>query len=522
MLYKSLVIYKIRKHLDTLRAALGLSEAMIPRICLLAIILIVFAYGAVSSDYPALSKSIRLMEISAQEVMADGNNSLIVLDRVIINGDLYFDKHQYNPIKITNSVFRDNISCKGTTFYGDVDFENTTFQKNAIFNETKFMTAANFNATHFMSGAIFNMSRFEDGGTFDFAYFNNAADFESVWFDKFATFYNATFMSNAQYAFSMFNGAYANFESVNCVGDVYFYGSQFNTYATFSNARLEKNADFHAIKYSNGVGFIQTRFFGPANFARSRFIADSIFYQSSFKDSATFSNANFDGPVFFNDTVFSRDANFDNVQFLSPTDMSIASFKGDLQMNNTKIARMVFDGSTFSKSTRLYLGKADINRLMVSWSQIRDIISFDSAAYLALIKNYKDLGQSNDANECYYELRYLNQGNKPIGFSKLLDVLAWLTCGYGVRPQYALFFGLVIILIFAFIYWSGRGVEGFHDIHGHQLMVASLFYSTIAFTANSKGLPLRGRYKYLGIAEGIIGWLLMALFLVTLGRLIIG
>ncbi len=53
-------------------------------------------------------------------------------------------------------------------------------------------------------------------------------------------------------------------------------------------------------------------------------------------------------------------------------------------------------------------------------------------------------------------------------------------------------------------------------------MIASLFYSTIAFTANSKELPLRGRYKYLGIAEGIVVWLLMALFLVTLGRLIIG
>ncbi len=499
-----------------------MSEGMILRICLLAVILIVFANGAVSSDELPSSESIHLREISAQEVMADGNNSLIVLDRVIIKGDLYLNKQQYNPIKITNSVFMDNVSCKGTTFYGDVDFENTTFQSSAIFNETKFMTAANFNATRFLGGAIFNMSRFEEGGNFDFAYFDNAADFESVWFDKFATFYNASFMSDAQFAFSLFNGAYANFESTNCVGDVYFYGSQFNTYATFSNARLEKNADFHATKYSNGVGFIHTQFFGPASFARSRFIADSIFYQAYFEDTATFSNANFDGPVFFNDTFFSRDANFDNVQFLSPTDMSNASFEGDLQMNNTKIARMVFDGSTFGKATRLYLAKADINRLMVSWSQIRDIISFDSAAYLALIKNYKDLGQSNDANECYYELRYLNQGNKPIGFSKLLDILAWLTCGYGVRPQYALFFGLVIILIFAFIYWSGRGVEGFHDIHGHQLMVASLFYSTIAFTANSKGLPLRGRYKYLGIAEGIVGWLLMALFLVTLGRLIIG
>lgn len=502
---------------------MGLSEGMILRICLvLVIILTAVANGAVLGNVQSFSESFPLREISAQEVIANAKNSLVVYDHVIIKDDLFLNSDQQHPIRITNSIFRDNVSCKGITFYGDVDFENTTFQRNAVFNETEFITTANFNATFFLGEASFNMSRFSDGGNFDFAYFNRLADFESVTFDKFATFYNASFMNDVRFAFSVFNGAYANFESARCIGDVYFYGSQFNSYGAFSDARLEKNADFHATKYSNGVGFLRTQFSGPVNFARSRFIADSIFSQAYFNDTADFSITNFDGPVFFNDTVFCSNADFDNAQFLAPTDISYAAFKGDLKMNSTKITRMVLDGSTFSKGSRLYLARADINRLIVSWSQIRDLLSFDTAAYLSLIKNYKDLGQSNDANECYYEYRYLNQANKPIGFSRLLDTVAWLTCGYGVRPQYALFCGMVIILIFSLIYWAGRGVEGFHDIHGHRLMVAALFYSTIAFTANSKGLPLRGRYKYLGIAEGIVGWLLMALFLVTLGRVIIG
>ncbi|MCX6678494.1 MAG: pentapeptide repeat-containing protein [Methanothrix sp.] len=506
-----------------MKAALGMSEEMILRICLmLSIILSALANGAVSDNVLPLSESFQLREISAQEVMANANSSLTIYDHVIIAGDLFLNIDQYTPIRITNSVFRDNVSCKGVTFYGDVNFENTIFQRNAIFNETKFMTAANFNGSRFLGEASFNMSRFTDGGNFDFTYFNGLADFAGVWFDKFATFYNATFMGEIQFPFSEFNGAYANFESAQCIGDVYFYGSQFNSYSTFADARLEKNADFHATKYSNGVGFFHAQFLGQADFARSHFIEDSIFSQAHFNDVASFLNAKFDGPVFFNDTVFGKDADFDNAQFQAPTDMSYIAFEGDLKMNSTKIAGMVFDGSTFSGGSRLYLAKADINRFIVSWSQIRDILSFDTAAYLSLIKNYKDLGQGNDANECYYEYRYLNQARKPIGFSKILDELAWLSCGYGVRPHYALLCGMVIILIFSIIYWLGRGVEGFHDIHGHQLMVASLFYSTIAFTANSKGLPLRGHYKYLGIAEGIVGWLLMALFLVTLGRLIIG
>lgn len=502
---------------------MGSREGMIRRICLmLAVILVALANGAVSDNALPSSESFPLTVISAQAAMAKASNGSAVYDRVLIIGDFVLNNNQNNPLKITNSIFRDNVSCKGITFYENVDFENTTFQRNAIFNETRFTTMANFNATRFLGEASFNMSRFPDGGNFDFADFNRLADFDSSWFDKFATFYDATFNGDAQFAFSEFNGAYANFESAHCIGDVYFYGSQFNSYGTFADAWLEKMADFHATKYSNGAGFYHTQFLGQANFIRSHFLEDTIFSKTQFNDTASFSNAKFDGPAFFNDTVFSKDADFDSAQFQAPTDLSYAAFNGDLKLNSSKIARMVFDGTAFRQGSRLYLAKADINRMIVSWSQIKDIISYDTAAYLALIKNYKDLGQGNDASECYYEYRYLNQAHKPIGFSKFLDMVAWLTCGYGVRPHYALFCGMVIILFFAIIYWAGRGVEGFHDIHGHQLIIASFFYSIIAFTANSKGLPLRGRFKYLGIMEGIVGWLLMALFLVTLGRVIIG
>jgi hypothetical protein len=159
---------------------------------------------------------------------------------------------------------------------------------------------------------------------------------------------------------------------------------------------------------------------------------------------------------------------------------------------------------------------------MVSWSQIQSILSYDNSAYLSLVKNFRDIGQSSDANDCYYEYRYLNQNRKGLGVSKFLDMVAWITCGYGVRPHHALACGAAVILIIAFIIWSGKGLEGFSDLSERQKITASLYFSLIAFTANGKGLPFKGNYRYLGMAEGILGWLLMALFLVTLGRLMIG
>ncbi len=461
-------------------------------------------------------------EISAEDILAEANGSSVEYDRISIIGDLVLNESQYNSIKITNSAIVGNVSCKGIAFYGNVDFSNTSFHKNAIFNGTKFMAEANFNSSRFYGVASFNMSRFSEGATFDFAYFNGVADFANVWFDKFATFYNATFFEGAQFYLSEFNGAYANFEATQYLKDADFSGSLFNTYSSFEGAMFGKRADFHASKFTNGANFYETEFLGYTTFVRSHFIEDSIFSGVCFNNTSAFLNAKFDGPTYFNDTEFCGNAVFDSTQFLAPTDMTGAKFDNDLMMNSTEITKMVLDGSVFNEKSRLFLAKADINKLMVSWSLIKDNLHYDTSAYLSLVKNYKDLGQSSEANDCYYEYRYLSQNNKGIGFSKLLDVVAWLSCGYGVRPHYALYCGVIIILVFSLVLGLGKGVEGFKDLHGRQLVAASLYYSTIAFTANSKGLPLKSHYKYLGIAEGIVGWLLMALFLVTLGRLMIG
>lgn len=484
--------------------------------------MLAIAVAGASENIPPEYSRISYQEIPSKAILADLNSSSLSYDHVVVIGDLNLDKPAYDSIKITNSIIRGNISCKGATLSNDVNFENTTFGRNAIFNDTKFLGAANFNNSRFYGTATFNTSRFPDGATFDYAVFNQTADFANAWFDKFGTFYNATFWGAAQFPLSEFNGAFINFGSSLFLEDADFSGDQFSAYAAFDDAGFRKKADFHGTKFTNGASFYGSSFLEAANFIRSHFIEDLIFSRARFHSSALFLNAKFDGSAYFNESAFGGDAVFDNTQFQGPADLSSVRFGGDLSMNSTRIAKMVLDDSAFNESSRLFLAKADISRFMASWSMIRDRLSFDTSAYLSLVKNYKDLGQSNDANDCYYEYRYLNQEHKPMGVSKFLDIVAWLTCGYGIRPHYALLCGVVLILVFALILLMGRGVDGFSSLNGWQLVLSSFYYSIIAFTANSKGLPLRGHYRYLGIAEGIIGWLLMALFLVTLGRLIIG
>ena len=67
--------------------------------------------------------------------------------------------------------------------------------------------------------------------------------------------------------------------------------------------------------------------------------------------------------------------------------------------------------------------------------------------------------QFKDADDAYYQYRRQSQANKKWSFSKLGDIFMWLSCGYGVKPQYTIILAVVVILIYTIIYWLGNGIR---------------------------------------------------------------
>jgi hypothetical protein len=45
-----------------------------------------------------------------------------------------------------------------------------------------------------------------------------------------------------------------------------------------------------------------------------------------------------------------------------------------------------------------------------------------------------------------------------INWSKILDGMAWISCGYGVRPRYTVFLSCILIILFALLFWMGDGI----------------------------------------------------------------
>ena len=143
---------------------------------------------------------------------------------------------------------------------------------------------------------------------------------------------------------------------------------------------------------------------------------------------------------------------------------------------------------------------------------------------MTLVKNFKTIEYFEDADACYYQYRRERQSMRSwLERAKYVDILAWLTCGYGVRPGYTLGLGFFAVLASALYYWRTGAIRRLKGNEEESANFWDAFYfSTMTFTTVGYGdwYPL-DRHRKVVMLEGIVGWLTLSLFLVTLANVII-
>jgi uncharacterized protein YjbI with pentapeptide repeats len=428
---------------------------------------------------------------------------------------------------LTNSNL-ENVSFAGVTFEQDAVFwgstigraglERSSFLGYADFSDARFSNAS-FSACSFFRPAVFDGSIFKGNVNFEDSVFSEDASFKGVQFQKEANFNYSNFKSYSYFDYAEFLGD-ALFSDVDFAKDSNFSAANFSQWACFYQSHL------HAPNFSDAV------FMGRAHFGLSSFSGLVSFGTAKFFDDASFGLARFSDAAYFSGASFSKDAVFGLAKFQDIASFQGASFKGDLNFKAASLSNMLLDKAAFGRSCRIILNDTEISRFRAHWTEIADHVVWEPGAYLALVNNYHGLGWSLDEDDCYYQYRRLNQDKKDWGWSKAIDILAWLSCGYGVRPSYAFAWSLLTILIFGLIFWWGDGIrrsakplrEQLTDdvIVEHATLRNALFFSTMVYLSQGPidYLPV-GRHRYYVIIEGILGWLLLALFLVTLGRVMI-
>ncbi len=436
------------------------------------------------------------VEIKAEEILNKIEmGEPVEYDHVLVQGDLNLSSLNLSKIGGTQGSITAPVEIKQSIINGSVDFEGIIFSKPSTFESTIFSGDASFARTDFQDSVSFENARFGRAADFDEAKFEGDANYNKAEFVGVSSFYLADFKGDANFYTTTFDTD-ANFNKAAFDGDAFFDGAQFATYANFENAKFEGEASF---------------------------------YQAKFNWNTNFANAKFDGMTYFSDALLREESGFESIQSNRYLSFEGTQFGGDADFKSAQFSGYIsFLGANFN--SMLTLNDTQFSSLQVGWDAIKDHLVYNEAVYVALIKNFESLGYFRDADNCYYQYRLYNQAQETSLGTKAIDVLAWISCGYGVRPTYTLVLSLVIIFLFGVVYWACKAIPERAHL-GSRLaetlqisqLTNSLYFSALAFVTPHASVEWRpsGHWKYLVLSEHIIGWLLMALFLVTLGRVMI-
>jgi hypothetical protein len=354
-------------------------------------------------------------------------------DHVRIDGDLRLDKLNL-PIKYVDRTWLSTklavlesagirldigsigISESMTLVSSLIEINNSEINGSVNFNNTLFQQSVNFNNTVFLKGAYFGGSQFNRITGFPFSKFKGNAIFWVSHFDGFATF------------------AYSQFYR-----DAAFRNSQFNSTANFHKSQFDGGyADFKESQFNSDAYFIESQFSNYADFSRSQFNGIADFFKSSFNAFTYFEETSFNGEARFEDAQFNGTSNFDSSQFKEDALFGKTAFRDKLSLSRTRY-----------------------NKLFIRWNNIERALTYDDAAYLALLKNFKDLGYFEDYDGCYFQYRKEHRGqlwNTPgEPFLKFVDFLSEWSYGYGVRPMNPLLISIMLVVLFG-LFWRSHGI----------------------------------------------------------------
>jgi uncharacterized protein YjbI with pentapeptide repeats len=478
------------------------------------------------------AKSSAFSTVQAGEVLSQiKDGKPLSYDGVTIVGDLDLsslkDPRVESSFELVNSTIN-KATFDGITFEKEVILWGTTI-RNASFNKTEFSAQADLSNTSF-DHASFMGAAFSLPVTFDGAKFRDNISFVDSQFHKDASFNEARFMGEADFNYTVF-GYYTYFSGAHFSNNAEFSDVKFQGPLDFSSANISGVANFFESQF-NAASFSNSTFGGPARFGLTRFSGLSSFGGTIFTGEANFVLARFSDAAYFSFARFKDKAILGLVKFEDIASFQNVAFDSQLNLKSAQISTLLLEKASFAKNSKINLNDSDFSRLKAPWDLIKLHVIYDPGVYLALIENYRRLGWHPDEDNCYYEYRRFDQMEKSFGWSKVLDAIAWLSCGYGVRPGYTIAWSLLAIFIYAVVFWrwdgirrSAKPLRGSSEIDSvpeRATFRNALFFSTMIFLSQGPidFLPM-GRHRYNVIIEGILGWLLLALFLVTLGRIMI-
>lgn len=457
-----------------------------PKLATVIVLLLMVLTLAVHGADNLSEDSLRV--INASEILAKiHKGELVEYSNVIVKDDLDVSQLRLqvnvtSPIRINNSIFDGFVNFSYTSFDKPINLSSSNFTKSAYFGGATFNGVTTFWNSTFsgpadFGGAIFNSNVdfwelvFNDDTNFWASVFNGNVDFSGSAFNGTAYFEGATFNSGVDFLESVFNGPTYFRDSV-FNGDTNFWYSVFNGPADFGESVFNTEADFSGSAFNgpayfgkavfNGDADFRNSVFNGVNFWKSVFNGFVIFWYSVFNGKAEFGESVFNSSVDFSGSVFNGPAKFWKDTFNKEVNFNDVVLKGNASFDNSQFKEdALFENTTFQRKLSLIKTRY-YNKLFIRWHNISGGLVYDDAAYLSLLKNFKDLGYLEDYDSCYFAYRKEHRGQPwpAIGYweakiRKVIDYPLELFYGYGTKPLDPLGWSALTVLLFGAIWRIG-------------------------------------------------------------------
>jgi hypothetical protein len=505
----------------------------------------------------------------------------------------------------TGADFSNEANFEEAEFYGKAFFVNAKFAKKADYSQAAFTQKANFEEAEFLEAADFFGAKFNGEAIFKSSQFAAQADFSGVKFSLIADskkaelpektdFSDVEFFENAAFTDATFNGE-ANFESSKFAGQADFFDATFNGEAIFESSKFEGETVFEAATFSEKANFKEAEFLENADFFDAKFAGEAVFEAATFSEKANFKEAeffeaaNFSMAAFAEETIFKSStfngkASFKEVSFSEAADFLDASFSGaaDFVLCRFK-EKSIFRACLFPPENKIKFDNVSGFSIMeMEWDYIPERfgkeedekniarrglkrhLNYNETFYIALIKNYREMGWLREADDAYYTYRVEKRKFRWRDFNKIKSsqsnfndigriihrsfeniklifdyLMLDFTFGYGVKPR-KLFRTLIFFWIpFAFYYvgfvhtGSGENLpwwRAWNPFYKPDRLAWALIYSLDTLTPGINFESFETiqqkvfikknakRVLYVRRFQEALGWYLLALFLIMFGK----
>jgi len=355
--------------------------------------------------------------------------------------------------------------------------------------------------------------------------FQGLVDLRGATFHEDVSFEDSVFLGSFQLDGASFKGILnlmgANFSgsssflNIICEGNAEFYRAIFASPFYFYNSKFSKLADFSQCTFKDYGEFVHSTFLGRALFRGSTFEKETSFRGAEFAMDAEFKGANFSSDAIFASVNCEGTLNFNKYGFIK---LKRTEFHGNLSLEDSRIRHIDLKDTILSNRSLLNINNCDFNKLDARWDEIKDHIIFDETTYIKLINYFKSVGQFSDADSCYRE--YNHKSKKSSISSKIINGILWITCDYGTDARRAPLLLVILSIIFAILYKYPSPHILIKDAPSEPISPRdSLYFSAmVLINSSTKYEPIEG-WRWAVLVERLIGWVLLAIFIITIIRL---